>query len=303
MSVITTVPPETIKSPSSRFSTSRRKFLGLAAAAAAAAIGVDSVVLEPNRPRIVRQEITLPRWPAKLDGFKLALLSDVHYDAYFSVHPLRAAIGMVNGLRPDMIVLTGDFVTASQFDGDEQRAAANATPCAALLRQMNAPQGLWAVLGNHDWATDPRFIAHALRDAGIQVLANRSVAIETAGARFWLGGVDDVVFGLADLNMTLASVPADEPKILLVHEPDFADRVARHPVDLQLSGHSHGGQVRFPFLPPLFLPALARKYYLGIYRIGPLTLYTNPGLGTMGLPIRWNCPPEITLVTLRSPAA
>jgi uncharacterized protein len=303
VSVITPVRPEASRIRLTRFSTSRRKFLGLAAAAGAVAIGCDSILLEPNHPHIVRQEIALRRWPAQLNGFRIALLSDFHYDAHFSAHPLRAAIGMVNSLSPDMIVLTGDFVTASEFDGDEEKAAAHAEPCAALLRQMNAPLGLWAVLGNHDWATNPRFIAHALREAGIQVLANRSVAIETAGARFWLSGVDDVMFGPSDLDMTLANVPADEANVLLVHEPDFADRVARHPVDLQLSGHSHGGQVRLPFLPPPFLPALARKYYQGLHKIGSLTLYTNIGLGTMGLPIRWNCPPEITLVTLRSPAA
>jgi uncharacterized protein len=97
----------------------------------------------------------------------------------------------------------------------------------------------------------------------------------------------------------LRGIPANEAVVLLVHEPDFADEVSRFPVDLQLSGHSHGGQVRVPFLPPLYLPQLAKKYYLGTYRIGPLTLYTNAGLGTINVPVRLFCPPEITLLTLR----
>ena len=138
----------------------------------------------------------------------------------------------------------------------------------------------------------------ALQDVGIKVLSNQSMPIERDGGRFWLGGVDDVMGGTANLGATLHDVPAGEPSVLLVHEPDFADYVARYPVDLQLSGHTHGGQVRIPFIHPLFLPELARKYIWGQYQIGGLTLYTNPGLGTVRLPIRWRCPPEITLLTL-----
>jgi uncharacterized protein len=302
VSVSTSIPPQSGEKQRTRFSVSRRKFIFGAAAVGAAAVGADSILLEPNHPRIVRQEITLRRWPEHLHGFTLALLSDFHYDSHFSVHPLKAAIGMVNDLHPDLIVLTGDFVTASAFDGDEEKAAANAEPCAALLTQMHAPHGLWAVLGNHDWATDPDRVTQALNAENILVLANQSVAIEANGARFWLGGVSEILFRAADLDATLANIPREEATILLAHEPDYADYASRHPVDLQLSGHSHGGQIRLPFLPPLYLPEMARKYYSGLYKVGPLTLYTNPGLGTMGVPIRWNCPPEITFITLHSAA-
>lgn len=302
MGVSTSISPQITEKRQTRFSTSRRKFLFGAAAIGAAAIGADSVLFEPNRPHIVRQEITLRRWPAELHGFTLALLSDLHYDSYFSVHPLQSAIGMVNSLRPDLIVLTGDFVTASPFDGGEEKAASNAEPCAALLAQMHAPHGLWAVLGNHDWATDPRRVARSLREHNIEVLANQSAPMEIKGARFWLAGVSEILFRTSDLPATLANVPRDEATILLAHEPDYADYAAHHPIDLQLSGHSHGGQIRLPFLPPLYLPEMARKYYAGLYQVGPLTLYTNIGLGTMDVPIRLNCPPEITFITLHSPA-
>ena len=278
--------------------TTRRKFIGLAAGAGVAAVAADSILIEPNRPRIVRMPITIPRWPERLDGFTIALLADFHYDAHFSRHPLQAAIGMVNNLRPDLIALVGDFVSVPLAGNDEQ-AAAHAEPCARLLRQMQAPHGLWAVLGNHDAATDPRRVTHALRVQGIQVLANQSVPVERDGARFWLAGVNDVLFGDANLDTTLRDVTSGEATILLAHEPDYADYVSNYSVDLQLSGHSHGGQVRFPFLPPLFLPELGRKYVKGFYKVGPLALYTNAGLGTVNLPIRWNCPPEITLLTLR----
>jgi predicted MPP superfamily phosphohydrolase len=280
------------------FPINSRKFIRVASTAGVAALAIDSTLLEPNRPRIVRREIALRRWPARLEGFTVALLSDFHYDPYFSVHPLRSAIGMVNGLRPDLIVLAGDFVSVPWL-GDAAAAASAAEPCAQLLRQMQAPHGLWAVMGNHDVFTDAERVTSVLRAAGIQVLSNQSLPIERDGARFWLGGVDDVLGKTADLDATLHHVPADEAAILLAHEPDYADHVARYSVDLQLSGHSHGGQVRVPFLPPLFLPELAQKYVWGLYKIGGLTLYTNPGLGTVGVPVRWNCPPEITLLTLR----
>ena len=259
----------------------------------------DSLLIEPNRPQLVRKELALPRWPEALDNYKIALLSDFHYDPVFSVHPLRAAIPVVNALRPDLIALTGDFVSEPNFGGSRRRAAYAAEPCARLLRQMRAPHGLWAVMGNHDAFTDPDLVTSILRSTGIRVLSNQSVPIEHAGGRFWLSGVDDVMNGDSDLAAALANVARAEPTVLLAHEPDYADYVSRHPVDLQLSGHSHGGQVRLPFLPPFYEPPLARKYIAGLYQVGPLTLYTNRGLGTIGLPIRFDCPPEITLITLR----
>ncbi len=278
--------------------TTRRRFLQYSLAAGALALASDAALLEPNRPRIVRQEVSLPRWPQRLQGFTIALISDFHYDAYFSVHPLRAAIPMVNELRPDLILLGGDFVSVP-LAGDEVKAAADAEPCAHLLRELRARHGVWAVLGNHDYGTDPIHVTRALQAEGLRVLANESVPIERDGARAWLAGVSDVLSGASDLTKTLRQVPAGEATILLAHEPDFADYVVRFPVDLQLSGHSHGGQVRFPFLPPLYLPSLAKKYVWGLRKLGPLTLYTNAGLGTVALPVRFNCPPEITLLTLR----
>jgi predicted MPP superfamily phosphohydrolase len=258
-------------------------------------------LLEPNRPRIVRQDFFLPRWPERLDGFTIALLSDFHFDPNFSVHPLHAAIPMVNDLRPDLIALAGDFVSAPLF-GAEGKGVFEAEPCARLLRQMTAPHGLWAVLGNHDDQTNPEHITRVLQAENIQVLANQKHAIERDGARIWLAGVNDVLSGTADLSKTLGRLPAGEAVILLAHEPDFADRSSRFQIDLQLSGHSHGGQVRIPLLPPLYLPRLGKKYVWGTYHVGPLTLYTGAGLGTIGIPVRLNCPPEITLLTLRPSA-
>lgn len=270
----------------------------MAAAAGVGVLAVDGILLQPNRPRIVRQEIALRRWPERLNGFTIALLSDFHYDPFFSAHPIHAAIPMVNGVKPDLIVLTGDFVSVPVLQAAAKGAQA-AEPCADLLRRMQAPMGLWACLGNHDAFSDPVRIIGALRNAGIQVLLNQAVPLEKDGARFWLAGVNDVMAGIADVQGALRDVPASEATVMLVHEPDFADHVKRFPVDLQLSGHSHGGQVRIPGLLPLYLPEMARKYDMGLYQLGQLTLYTNPGLGTVRLPVRLNCPPEITVLRLQ----
>lgn len=268
------------------------------AAAGIAAIAADSTLFEPNRPRLIRKEIALRRWPARLDGFTIALLSDFHYDQYFSIHPIRSAVGIVNHLHPDLIALTGDFVSMP-WSGSNEKAAADAEPCAELLGKLYAPHGVWSVLGNHDVACDAARVTDALQAVGILTLSNKSVAIEKDGARFWLGGVNDVLEGGADLPGALHGIPGQEALVMMVHEPDYADHVARHPVDLQLSGHTHGGQVRMPFVRPLFLPPLAKKYVWGLFKIRELTLYTNAGIGTVNIPVRWNCPPEITFITIR----
>jgi predicted MPP superfamily phosphohydrolase len=154
-------------------------------------------------------------------------------------------------------------------------------------------------MGNHDAAAGEAQVSGAVQAAGIKVLRNVAVAVEKNGARFWLAGVGDVMARNADLEAALAPVTANAPVVLMAHEPDYADYVCRFPVDLQLSGHSHGGQIRIPFVRPLYLPDLAQKYFLGLYNIGRLTLYTNSGLGTIGIPVRLNCPPEVTLLRIR----
>jgi uncharacterized protein len=270
----------------------------LAAGAGILGLGADAILVDPNFPVVIRHQISLARWPEALDGFTIALISDFHYDPIFSVHPIHAAVGMVNDLRPDLIALTGDFVSVPWI-GNHAKAAAAAEPCARLLTQLKAPHGLWAVLGNHDCFTDPERVTSALEAEKIPVLVNQSVPIERNGARFWLAGVDDVLAKGADVDQTLRKVPKDEAVVLMVHEPDYADDVARYPVDLQLSGHSHGGQVRVPLVGPLYLPEMARKYVRGLYKVGELLLYTNAGLGTVEIPVRFDCAPEITLLTMR----
>ena len=248
-------------------------------------------LLEPHWLSIERVKIPLRRLSPEFDGFTLAQISDIHRGPYVDDAAVQAAVKAVNQLRPDAVMLTGDFVS---------RDAALAEPCAQALGALRAPAGVYAILGNHDHWTNGGEVERALTAQSLTVLRNDAVPIERDGARLWIAGVDDVRQRRADLNRALRLVPADQAVILLAHEPDYADLAAQHPIDLQLSGHSHGGQVRLPVFGPLILPYLGRKYPHGLYQIGALQLYTNRGLGVVAPPVRFNCPPEITLFTLRA---
>jgi predicted MPP superfamily phosphohydrolase len=284
---------------------SRRKFLkaGAIVGAGALVLGTDATVFAANEPQLVRLEIPLSRLPAALDGFTIAQLSDLHYDEHFSAVPIRKAVAIVNALQPDLIALTGDFVTIPAFSDylhNAKKGAATAETCALAIASLHAPYGVFAILGNHDHDSDPDRVIAALVGQGIQLLRNASAPIEAAGSRLWLTGVDDILTGKPDLDVTMRGIPRTEPVVLLAHEPDYADHAAAYPIDLQLSGHSHGGQIRIPLIGAPILPDMAKKYPWGLRRIGLLTLYTNVGLGTIRVAARLNCPPEITLITLRT---
>jgi predicted MPP superfamily phosphohydrolase len=282
----------------------RRQFLytGAAAIVGIAALGTDGY-LESYRLQLKKIEIPLSRLPQQFDGFSIAQLSDFHYEEEFSAVPIRRSVELVNSLSPDLVVFTGDFVTAPMFRFGRHAAlvAANAAfPCAAVLSGIKSRMGSFAILGNHDVYSNPVLVASALRSHGIPLLKNSCVPIERDGARFWLAGIDDALEGKPDLGAAIYKIPSGEPVILLAHEPDFADEAALSPVDLQLSGHSHGGQIWIPGVGAPWLPSLARNYPRGLYKIENMVLYTNIGIGTIRAPIRINCIPEVTHITLRS---
>lgn len=282
----------------------RRNFFytGAAAAIGLAAFSLDGFG-ESNYPNVVKIDIPLTRLPGAFDGFTIAQLSDFHYEEHFSAVPIRKAVETVNSLKPDLIALTGDFVTVPLFENavSLKEALGTAEPCAQALSPLHAPLGKFAILGNHDGEAGATRVAGALKSHGIPVLRNQSVAIERGQHRMWLAGIDDALRGYPDLGAAIEKIPANETTVLLAHEPDFADESSLRPIDLQLSGHSHGGQVWIPGIGAPWLPPLSRKYPRGFYRIGNLALYTNIGIGTIRAPIRINCPPEITLITLRAP--
>ena len=270
--------------------------------AGAVALGTDGL-LESYRLQLKKIEIALPRLPHEFDGFTIVQLSDFHYEKEFSAIPIRDSIELINNLSPDLIVLTGDFVTVGMFQlrkHEHHYPAKGAYPCAEVLSRLNARFGKFAVLGNHDVYSNPVVVTDALQSHGIPVLRNSCVPIERGSSRFWLAGIDDALEGQPDLGAAINKIPPGETIVLLAHEPDFADEAVLRPVDLQLSGHSHGGQIWIPGIGAPWLPPLARNYPRGLYKIEKLILYTNIGIGTIRAPIRINCVPEVTLITLRS---
>ncbi len=173
--------------------------------------------------------------------------------------------------------------------------------CAEILSRIKCPLR-YAVLGNHDALVSAPAVIDALLTHGIPVLTNSSVPLERDGRRLWLAGMQDALEQRPDLLTALPAGrnPDKEPLILLAHEPDFADRVLGQQIDLVLSGHTHGGQIRIPFLPPLLLPEMGTKYVEGLFRLRDGTqLYVNRGIGAVNLPFRFRCPPEISVMTLQ----
>jgi hypothetical protein len=278
----------------------RRQLLVRTALVLGAASAGYGFLIEPRRLVVERIEARLRRLPPEFDGFRIAQLSDIHYGPYMSSAFVREAVAEINKLQPHLVVLTGDFVSHPFGKPAGREGARYIVPCSEALSGLRADYGRFAILGNHDHWNHPATVRNHLNATGFPVLLNEAVVLEKDNARLWLVGLNDALVGAAEIERALERVPAAEAAILLVHEPDFADHAAKFPVDLQLSGHSHGGQVRLPWVGALVLPQLARKYPMGLYRVGNMQLYTNRGFGVINPPVRWNCPPEITLVTLRA---
>jgi predicted MPP superfamily phosphohydrolase len=249
-----------------------------------------AALTEPFRLTVEHHQIRLRRLPRELDGFRIVQLSDLHHSPFTSRKQIERAIETANSLQPDIVALTGDYVSK------EREYAA---PCAELLGELRPRHGVFAVLGNHDHWTDAALITDLFRAEGITVLINQGMRFEKNGAAFWLAGVDDTMVGLEDLPLALAGASEQEFKLLLAHNPIILRRAARAGVDLVLSGHTHGGQVslrsdRSASGRP------RRRLLKGLARQGETQIYVTRGLGTVVLPVRFGCPPEVSLLELRT---
>lgn len=244
---------------------------------------------EANSLSLERVEIKLARLPKKLDGFKIIHLSDIHHSPFTSFDHIARTVKVANRLRPDMFVLTGDYVS---------HEADYVEPVAKLLGELKAEFGTHACLGNHDHWTDPALITKTFREAGIDMLINEGFRFEAHGASFWLAGVDDHMVGKTDLFAALKGSYPDEMKLLLAHNPIIFRKAVRYGIDLTLSGHTHGGQVRVRDTQKRLLRR--RKLSNGLHQRKDSQIYITRGIGTVVLPVRYQCPPEITLLELRS---
>jgi predicted MPP superfamily phosphohydrolase len=236
-----------------------------------------------------RVEIFLKRLPPKLDGFRIIHLSDTHHSPLTDLSHIERAVKIANRLGPDMFALTGDYVSHKR----EYIA-----PVAAVLGKLRSRYGTYACLGNHDHWTDADLVTHLFRGEGINVLINDGFRFEARGSSFWLAGVDDYMAEKTDVPAALRGSFPDEMKLLLAHNPIIFRESARMGIDLTLSGHTHGGQIKIRDEEKRILPR--RKLSSGLHKRKSSQIYITRGIGTVVLPVRYQCPPEISLLELRS---
>lgn len=245
----------------------------------------------PYRPVLERIALPLPAGHPGLAGMTIGFVTDTHVNPYFGPDDLRRGLDLILAARPDLLLLGGDYISEATRYIDQAApllgAAARAVPLGAL-----------AVLGNHDLGGHGAAVVVALEAEGIRVLRNDAAAIAFGGDELWVVGTDDSLLGQPLPSVGFARVPDGAAALSLWHEPDTADQAARLGAFAQLSGHSHGGQVRIAGLGELVVPDGGKKYPIGRYDVGGMPLYVSRGLGTYRPPVRFRCPPEVTLVTL-----
>jgi len=246
---------------------------------------------EANTLTVEHVEIALKRLPPKLDGSRIVHLSDTHHSRFTDLEHISRAVEIANELKPDMALLTGDYVS---HDADY------IAPVAETLAKLESEFGTFACLGNHDHWTDAPLVTHLLRGEGVTVLINEGFRFEARDASFWLAGVDDYMAAKTDVRAALHGSFPDEMKLLLAHNPLIFRQAVRAEVDLTLSGHTHGGQIKMRDPEKKILPS--RKLKSGHHQRKESQIYITRGIGTVVVPARYQCPPEITLLELHTPA-
>jgi predicted MPP superfamily phosphohydrolase len=256
------------------------------------------LVMSPKGFKVETVRLQLARLPRVFSGFRIVQISDIHMGGWMNRARFQQVADLIAAQRPDILLITGDFIFGRGFPVAARQWVAD---LGAVLAPLAASVPTFAVLGNHDYRTSPEAIREMLCRSGVVDLTNDVFTLRRGSGRLHLCGVDDVRHGEVRLNDVLAQLRASSAAILLVHEPDFADiSAATGKFDLQVSGHSHGGQIVLPFYGPPRLPPAGQRYPAGLYKIGNMFQYTNRGVGMDRFPIRFNCPPEITVLELLS---
>jgi predicted MPP superfamily phosphohydrolase len=270
---------------------SRRRFLaGLGAAGAT--IGADAFGLEANRVLLTRHDIPVPGLPSPLNGIRIAQITDVHLPG--NQMAARAALEHVRRERPEIVVINGDMTEKLEAADQVREFVSRARGTLATV----------AILGNWEYNVGlvGEIARNVYRGTGVDLLVNESKVVALGSAQLALVGLDDVLLGTSDLLTARREVPQGAIEVWLVHEPMFADMLNPHsdprPIML-LAGHTHGGQIRIPFVPPL-RPVGAGRFLEGWYRDTPVPLYVSHGVGTTGIPARFRCPAELAVFTLRA---
>jgi predicted MPP superfamily phosphohydrolase len=278
----------------SKFKLTRRQFLtGLAAAPlmALSATSAYALLIEPDHYELSETDIFIRDLPESFDGFRIVQVSDIHHSRIVSLAEVRRVVELAQSAKPDMVALTGDYTTMYRRYIE---------PCAEALGSLRAPEGVWAVLGNHDHYTDAQLTTRALESAHISVLGNANTLLRRGADALQLSGVDDWSWGRADWPRAFHGLDRKRPSLLLSHQPRVLDLAETHGVSLILSGHTHGGQVSLPLIgsPARFISS-EMKYERGLYEKNGTQLYVSRGTGVIGLPLRLGSRPEVALLRLR----
>ncbi len=255
-----------------------------------------AAMIEPHQVEITHQQIIVEKLPVEFHGFRIVQISDIHHSPFLDEERINEAVRMANDLQPDLVALTGDYISHSRD---------YIPTCARALGKLRAEHGVFAVLGNHDHWTDGEMMRDALVDHGVRVLCNESARIEKGVSYITLAGVDDMMVKRDDLRKALEETSWEETRILLSHNPAIIREAARAGIDLVLSGHTHGGQINWRLLigrkdrkTARWLRRPSRRLTRGHAQLGSTQLYVNRGLGTVVVPLRYGCTPEITILEL-----
>ncbi|HLS28250.1 MAG TPA: metallophosphoesterase [Opitutales bacterium] len=281
----------------------RRRFVQLIGGGLAgiAAGGWHSLLFAPTNPLVTEEEVWLKNLPRAFDGLRVAQLSDLHFSEIVSKEYLEKCVRLTNALEPDLILLTGDYVTALEGESRTVTTERYVEPLSEILAPLKAKLAKFAVFGNHDITVNPKAVQRAIEAAGIHFLRDEGVALRRGGERLPVVGLADFDTQVVNQKRAFSSIDPDEPTLILMHNPDLFGVGMEHKNGLIFSGHLHGGQVCFPFVGPLYIPSrFGAKYLSGRFEKGDLCMLVNRGIGVIHFRIRVNCRPEITLVTLRS---
>lgn len=251
--------------------------------------------IEPRQLKITKHEIHSSKLPQSFDGIRIVLFSDTHLGHYYSIEDFSNLINLINEQAADIILFTGDLLDAPNRYEDVNKVA-------PLLKELRAPLGKYSIYGNHDHGGyGSEIIKDIMEQSEFKLLVNKHEKLFNRYNEYiFISGLDDSMLGNPDPEKALQNIDPNIFSILLAHQPDIADRIVDYPVDVQLSGHSHGGQVQLPFYGPIFTPIGATTYFEGFYQVGPVQLYVNRGIGTTRVPFRFLSSPELTIFTLRA---
>lgn len=272
----------------------RRQFLTGVVAAPLVAVSATSAysrLIEPYSYWISETDIFIRDLPQRFEGFRITQLTDIHHSRILGIDEVRRVVELAQQTKPDMFVLTGDYSTSYRRYIE---------PCAEALSSLNAPEGVWAVLGNHDHYTDPELTTRALRRNHIAVLDNAHTTLQRGPDSLQLSGIDDWSWNATDWERAFSGLKDNVRTILLSHQPAVLDLEQTRKVALVMSGHTHGGQLNFPWVgAPARLVTKDLKYARGLFRSGDTQLYVSSGTGVIGLPVRFGVRPEIAVLRLR----